>query len=68
MAYNTLENYYKTVFSFIYHFKLPINVEEIMPFERDVYMAMIREDLNKKQEEAMKQQAIQQARQARGIF
>lgn len=68
MTHNTLENYYQTIFSLAYHFKMPMNVEDIIPYERDLYVAMIRDDQERIKEERLKQQARAQAQQSRGMF
>lgn len=61
MVHNTLDNYYKTNFSLMYQFKLPLDVEEILPFERDIYVAMIKDHQEQLKVERQRQQAIAQA-------
>ena len=68
MSHNTLENYYKTVFSLAYHFKMPMNVEELIPYERDIYVGLIRDEQEKQKEARMQQQVRLQAQQAKGLF
>ncbi len=42
MAYNSLNNYYKTIFSLIQHHKYSLaDIENLMPFERDIYVEML---------------------------
>ena len=42
MSYNTLENFYKTMFAFKQHHKYSITeVENLMPFERDLFVDML---------------------------
>ena len=51
MSYNTLENYYKTLFALTYHHKWPIDIEMLIPYERDIYVGMIHDHLEKMKEE-----------------
>ncbi len=42
MSYNSLNNYYKTIFSLIQHHKYSLSdIENLMPFERDIYVEML---------------------------
>ncbi len=42
MSHNTLENYYSTIFSMVQHHKYSITeLENLMPFERDLYAEML---------------------------
>lgn len=42
LSHNTLENYYATVFSLVQHHKYSISeVENLIPFERDIYVQML---------------------------
>jgi len=42
MSHNNLENYYQTVFSLIQHHKYSISeVENLIVFERDLYVDML---------------------------
>jgi len=42
MAYNNLSNYYKTIFSLVQHHKYSLSdIENLMPFERDIYVEML---------------------------
>ena len=42
MSHNNLENYYQTVFSLIQHHKYSISeVENLIVFERDLYVEML---------------------------
>ena len=39
MCYNSLENYYHTNFSLMQHHKYSLSdIENLMPFERDIYV------------------------------
>lgn len=42
MSHNTLENYYATIFSLVQHHKYSITeLENLIPFERDIYIQML---------------------------
>lgn len=56
MSHNTLENYYSTIFSLTYHHKWPGNVEDMIPFERDIYIDMIRLHINKLKQDMKQEQ------------
>lgn len=57
MNHNTLENYFKTVFSLAQHHKYSItDIENLMPFERDVYVDILKDWIEKKEEELRQQQ------------
>lgn len=67
MTHNTLENYYKTLFSLTYHFKMPVDFENLIPFERDLYVAMIKDHQEKvKEAELQRQNQIAAMRRAHG--
>lgn len=56
MSHGNLENYYGTVFSLVQHHKYSITeVENLIPFERDIYVEMLVEYI-KQVEEAKKKQ------------
>jgi hypothetical protein len=56
LSHNSLQNYYNTIFSLAQHHKYSISeVENLIPFERDVYMDMLIDYL-KKVEEAKRNQ------------
>jgi hypothetical protein len=60
MFYNTLENYYRTNFSLMQHHKYSLTeIENMMPWERDIYVDMLitwikEENEKQKQREANK--------------
>lgn len=56
MSHNTLENYYKSIFNLahLHRFGSINEIEQLIPFERDIYVSLIREEMQK-QEEALKQ-------------
>jgi hypothetical protein len=42
MIHNTLQNYYSVVFSLVQHHKYSITeIENMIPFERDIYVEML---------------------------
>jgi hypothetical protein len=42
LNHNTLENYYSTIFSLVQHHKYSISdLENLIPFERDIYVQML---------------------------
>ena len=54
MNYSSLESYYRTIWGMVHHHKWSISdIENLIPFERDLYVDMT-SDYLKKQEEAMK--------------
>ena len=54
LNHNTLENYYSIVFSLVQHHKYSITeVENLLPFERDLYVDMLAKFI-KQTEEAKK--------------
>jgi len=54
MFYNTLENYYRTNFALMQHHKYSLTeLENMMPWERTVYVALLNAWI-KEQEEARK--------------
>ena len=60
LSHNSLANYYSLVFSLAQHHKYSITeIENLMPFERDIYVAMLMDYLEKekiKNEERAAQQ------------
>ena len=59
MFYNTLENYYRTNFALMQHHKYSLTeLENMMPWERTVYVALLNAWI-KEQEEARKAQQAQ---------
>ncbi len=48
MNYGNLLNYYKTNFALIHHHKYSLNeIENMIPFERDIYVDMLLDYLKK---------------------
>lgn len=48
LSHNTLENYYNTVFQMAQHHKYSISeIENMIPFERDLYVQMIKNYIEK---------------------
>jgi hypothetical protein len=60
MSHNTLENYYKTVFALQYHHHFQ-NVEDMIPFEKDIYESLLRDYIETKNEEALQESLRQKA-------
>lgn len=53
MSHSTLETYFKTIFSLAQHHKYSIfDIENLIPFERDVYVEILKDWIEKKEEEA----------------
>lgn len=51
LGYNNLAIYYKTTFALAQHHKYSISdIEDLMPFERDLYVSMLVEFLEKQKE------------------
>ena len=60
LSHNTLANYYSTVFALVQHHKYSISeIENLIPYERDIYISMLQEHL-KKEKERQEQRAAQQ--------
>jgi len=59
MSHNDLKNYYRTIFNMNkYHNFTPDVVENMIPFERDLYQDMILSDIQKQQQEAEKRSGV----------
>lgn len=60
MSHNTLENYYKSNFSLAQHHKYSIaEIENLIVFERDLYMDMLIQHLSElEQKEKIEQEAL----------
>ena len=61
MSHSNLESYYKNIFALVYHHKWPMNIEELIPYERDIYVAMITNHMNKVKEDQIQQDNIRKA-------
>jgi hypothetical protein len=58
LSHNTLENYYNTIFAMIQHHKYSVTeIENLLPFERDIYVTMLAKFI--KETEEAKQNAKQ---------
>lgn len=55
MGYNSLANYYQFIFNYvhIYKFCSISEVEQMIPFERDVYFAIMKQHIEKMNEDAL---------------
>jgi len=57
LSHNSLANYYQTVFALVQHHKYSITeIESLIPYERDIYVAMLQEWLQKEKERHEAQQ------------
>lgn len=55
MSHNNLANYYTMIFSLAQHHKYSITeIEDLMPYERDLYVDMLLMHLEKEKEELSK--------------
>lgn len=55
LCHLSLKDYYQIVFSLVQHHKYSISdIENLMPYERDIYFAMLIQFLEKQKEEAQK--------------
>ena len=60
MAYNNLENYYRTNFMLMEEHKYSLTeIENLTPFERQIYVLLVNEYIKKKEEELKKKQQQQ---------
>jgi hypothetical protein len=58
MFYNTLENYYRTNFSLMQHHKYSLTeIENMMPWERTVYISLLNQWIKEQEEQRKVQQA-----------
>jgi hypothetical protein len=57
MCYNDLENYYRLNFALIQFHKYSLTeIENMMPWERDIYVMMLTEHLEEEKQKAQAQQ------------
>ena len=64
MGYNTLANYYNFIFNFVQTYKIcsMTEMENMIPFERDVYMTLMKNHIDKINEDALQRQLIEDAK------
>jgi hypothetical protein len=56
LFYNNLENYYKTNFALMQHHKYSlVEIEDMMPWERTVYVTLLNNYIKELEEEQRKQ-------------
>ncbi len=56
LSHNTLSNYYQTNFSLMQHHKYSLSdIDNMIPWERDIYVKMLIDYLEKLKEEQEKQ-------------
>lgn len=66
MGHESLANYYKTNFSLMQHHKYSIaELEEMIPFERDVYILLLSQHIEKENERIKMENSHQQAQMRR---
>ena len=59
MGYISLESYYETTFSMIQHHKLSLTeIENMLPWERDVYVTMLADFLKEQNKKIQEQKAL----------
>lgn len=60
MSHNTLENYYKTVFNLVQQLRFGsiTEIENMIVYERDIYVSLLTEDIAIKEEKIKQQQAL----------
>lgn len=57
MSYNNLENYFRTNFMLMEEHKYSLTeIENMMPFERQIYVLLVNEYIKKKEEELKQRQ------------
>ena len=57
MSYNSLENYFRTNFMLMEEHKYSLTeIENMMPFERQIYVLLVNEYIKKKEDEMKKNQ------------
>ena len=55
MSHNSLANYYTTIFALAQYHKYSISeIEDLIPFERDIYIELLKDHLQKEKEELNK--------------
>ena len=68
MSHNTLDNYYKVVYNLVQQHKFMTigDLEQLIPFERDIYLSLLKDDIEKQEEQAKQARLKQEALQRRG--
>ena len=62
MSHNKLSNYYEIIFNMNkYHNFATSEIENMFPFERDLYFDMIVSDMEKQKAESLKQTGVEHA-------
>ena len=57
MSYNSLENYFRTNFMLMEEHKYSLTeIENMVPFERQIYVLLVNEYIKKKEDEMKKNQ------------
>ena len=56
LIHNSLSNYYQLNFSLMHHHKYSLTeLENMIPFERDIYVALLKQHLEEEEERRKKQ-------------
>ena len=56
LVHNSLSNYYQLNFSLMHHHKYSLTeLENMIPFERDIYVALLKQHLEEEEERRKKQ-------------
>ena len=57
MAHDTLFNYYKTNFAMMQHHKYSLTeLENMMPFEREIYLGLLEQHIHEENERRQREQ------------
>lgn len=63
LSHENLVNYYKVNFSMVQHHKYSLTeLEEMMPFEREIYVTLLIDHIKKENEKAKEQEAKMKSR------
>ena len=63
MSHENLVNYYKTNFAMVQHHKYSLTeLEEMIPFEREIYVTLLIDHVKKENEKIQEQEAKSRAR------
>lgn len=66
LAHESIINYYKTNFALVQHHKYSLTeLEEMIPFERDIYVALLAQHIKEENERIKEQEARMRSSSAR---
>ena len=61
-GYDSIENYYKTMFALVQHHKYSLaELEGMMPWEKYVYLDLLKEFIDKQEQDRRDREAVQKA-------